>query len=163
MNFIDHFDSVLSLSEGEMPICSGCMKEVKGDKLKSCSGCFKAKYCSRACQRRHWKIHNKKVCSDAKILRFNVADRVRIASGENGIRGKRGRFLGFTTVKIHRAIICDDGALHNAPEEIAISSSKSLTMKLCRSLRFRYRLHLRSSCCRVTQCSTLLDTIKASI
>ena len=124
MNFIDHFDSVLSLSEGEVPVCSGCLKKVRGDKLKSCSGCLKAKYCSRACQKKHWKVH-KKICSDAKSLRFKVADRVRIAVGGEWDPWKKGMIVALYNEKnFPYSIMCDDGTLLNAPEDSDIVIQK---------------------------------------
>jgi hypothetical protein len=76
------------------------MKVVEGDKLRSCGACFKTKYCSRACQRSHWKIH-KKVCKDAKKLRFNVGDRVRIAVGDEWDPWKKGMIIGLYTVFVY--------------------------------------------------------------
>ena len=117
MNIVDHFDSVLSLSEGAVPFCSGCMKQVDGDKLMSCSACFKAKYCSRECQKKHWKIH-KQVCKNAKTkLRFNVGDRVRISvGGEYWDYWKKGMIIGlYIHDKCLYSIFCDDGAFHDAP------------------------------------------------
>ena len=126
MNFIDHFDSVLSLSEGQIPVCSGCLKKVQGDELKSCSGCLKAKYCSRACQKKHWKVH-KKVCSDAKTLRFQVADRVRISVGGEWDPWKKGMIIGlymFSRKNYPYSIMCDDGSLMHAPEDSDIYIQK---------------------------------------
>ena len=125
MNIVDYFDSALSLSEAVVPICSGCMKVVEGDKLRSCGACFKTKYCSRACQKRHWKIH-KKVCKDAKTLRFNVGDRVRIAVGDEWDPWKKGIIIGLYTGNKNALydIMCDDGALHYAHEDSDILIQK---------------------------------------
>ncbi|KAI4619651.1 hypothetical protein J4E83_005506 [Alternaria metachromatica] len=47
--------------------CGGCGVEhrPKGKNLLTCSKCLNRKYCSVACQKKHWKIH-KKVCEPAK-------------------------------------------------------------------------------------------------
>ena len=38
--------------------CMGCGLKVK--EFKVCSGCHVARYCSRACQRHHWKKHERR-------------------------------------------------------------------------------------------------------
>lgn len=43
--------------------CEGCGKTEKAiDDFKACSRCLKVYYCSRACQKKHYKVH-KKVCN----------------------------------------------------------------------------------------------------
>lgn len=42
--------------------CAGCFQEAKTDDLKSCSACHAVRYCSRSCQKKHWKKH-KKTCT----------------------------------------------------------------------------------------------------
>eukprot|EP00984_Skeletonema_dohrnii_P027157 scaffold16617_cov136-Skeletonema_dohrnii-CCMP3373.AAC.2 len=126
MNIVDHFDSLLSLSEGEVPVCTGCKKKVDGDKLKSCSACFKAKYCSRECQKKDWKMH-KKVCVNAKTpLRFTVGDRVRCAAGGEWTPWKKGTIVGLFMFddKNPYAIQCDNGEQLRAPEDTDIFIQK---------------------------------------
>ena len=127
MNIIDHFDSVLSLSEGEIPVCTGCKTEVDGDTLKSCSACMKAKYCSKKCQKKHWKIH-KLVCVNAKTkLRLSVGDRVRCAAGGEWDPWKKGTISGLFMLdddKDPYQILCDDGEYLRAPEDTAIYIQK---------------------------------------
>ena len=45
--------------------CANCGVSGKGIKLNSCSRCKAAKYCGKACQTEHWKVH-KKTCEAAK-------------------------------------------------------------------------------------------------
>jgi len=126
MNIVDHFDSLLSLPEGEVPFCTGCKKKVDGDKLKSCSACFKAKYCSRECQKKDWKMH-KKVCVNAKTpLRFTVGDRVRCAAGGEWDPWKKGTIVGLFMLddKYPYVIQCDDGEQVRAPEDTDIFIQK---------------------------------------
>ena len=42
--------------------CHGCGKEAKRDDLKSCTRCGLARYCSRECQKAHWKAGHKAAC-----------------------------------------------------------------------------------------------------
>jgi hypothetical protein len=48
------------LQEG--PSCTSCGRDSKGGKLLRCSGCKKAEYCDRECQKADWPSH-KRVCS----------------------------------------------------------------------------------------------------
>lgn len=50
----------------ETPCCSVCFQKEEGNKLKLCSGCKKAKYCSKECQLKGWKEGHKKFC---KLMR----------------------------------------------------------------------------------------------
>jgi hypothetical protein len=43
-------------------VCSNCMKT--GVKLNACSRCSRAMYCSRECQKAHWKAEHKTICED---------------------------------------------------------------------------------------------------
>jgi len=118
MNIKDHIDSIMSLSEEMIPLCTGCVKVVDGDKLKSCSRCFKGKYCSRECQEKHWKIH-KKVCVNAKQpLRFGVGDRVRCSQGEWNT-WKNGTIVALFMFdsKYPYIVQCDDGSRLKAPKD----------------------------------------------
>ncbi|KAL7531819.1 hypothetical protein ACHAXR_005649 [Thalassiosira sp. AJA248-18] len=98
----DHMASVALISR-VMSTCAGCGKD-GGDDLKSCGSCGVMKYCSRLCQKRHWKAHHKNVCTQLqqlyqnselgqrfanaaniggkKKLRFKMMDRVKCAQGE---------------------------------------------------------------------------------
>jgi len=128
MNFCDYFDTVMSLPNEAIPICTGCSNtEVDGDKLMRCSGCFKAKYCSRDCQKKHWKIH-KKVCVNAKTpLRFSVGDRVRCSPpGGEWTQWKEGTIIGVYMFdgKCPYYILCDDGSGLKAPKDTDIFIQK---------------------------------------
>jgi hypothetical protein len=41
--------------------CSGCDVRVPGNKLRECGGCAQVSYCSKSCQKSHWKSH-KAIC-----------------------------------------------------------------------------------------------------
>lgn len=44
--------------EAQFDVCAGCKKSLAKDgKGNTCSGCMKAKYCTRECQLGHWKSH----------------------------------------------------------------------------------------------------------
>ena len=120
MNCVDHFDFIMSLSEGDIPLCTGCNQEVDGDTLKSCSACMKAKYCSRKCQKKHWKIH-KLVCVNAKTpLRFTIGDRVRCKPpGELWTEWRNGTIVSLFMFddKYPYYVLCDDGSQLKAPED----------------------------------------------
>ena len=120
-NLCEFLDSTMSLTEEVVPLCSGCLKQKDGVKLQSCSGCFKAKYCSRKCQKKHWKLH-KKVCtnSSSKVtLRFAVGDRVRCSAGGCWTPWKEGTIVSLYMFddKYPYQIICDDGSLLKAPKD----------------------------------------------
>ncbi|KAK5744269.1 hypothetical protein LTS12_023541 [Elasticomyces elasticus] len=62
---VEFTDEVKALAEtlDEIPDgCAGCGKEEEegGEKLHVCAKCKKEKYCSRACQRRMWKVHKRR-------------------------------------------------------------------------------------------------------
>ena len=55
--------------------CANCGKVVS--EIKRCADCGKVKYCSRECQRKHWKIHKlecKKPSSNSKPINNKMAD-----------------------------------------------------------------------------------------
>lgn len=51
----------------EGPYCTSCGRDTRGGKLLRCSGCKKAEYCDRACQKADWPVH-KKICSYEKSI-----------------------------------------------------------------------------------------------
>ena len=55
----------LQISSGEQKSCLACYQIFPGDKLKSCSRCRLAHYCSKECQVKHWQAHK----SDCELLR----------------------------------------------------------------------------------------------
>jgi TPR repeat protein len=59
---------------GEIPACAACYA-VDGRELKPCSRCTAVKYCSRACQRKHWPVH-KAACRMAADPVSEVRDEV---------------------------------------------------------------------------------------
>jgi TPR repeat protein len=60
---VEEFTKSPAPSRGDA--CASCGVSGKGVKLNSCSRCKAAKYCGRACQTEHWKVH-KKICEAAK-------------------------------------------------------------------------------------------------
>ncbi len=69
-----------SVPLSERPICGNCkLKEpIGGEKFKACQRCMFIRYCSRECQRAHWKVH-KQVCKNiTKIVQTGI-------SGEHSI------------------------------------------------------------------------------
>ncbi|KAG6372895.1 hypothetical protein JVT61DRAFT_7332 [Boletus reticuloceps] len=66
--------------------CLGCHKfsfDYDETKLKRCSGCKKAYYCSEACQDNHWVFHK----FDCQPDRINTADRLAMAVYEDMLPG----------------------------------------------------------------------------
>ena len=55
----------LAIEGDEMVFCSNCGK--MGDDLKGCNGCRCIRYCSAACQKKHWKAH-KTECKRIKAV-----------------------------------------------------------------------------------------------
>lgn len=54
--------------DGNIGFCIGCEKVVKETRLKKCSSCQMAQYCSKECQKLHWKRNRKTDCKEvAKI------------------------------------------------------------------------------------------------
>ena len=61
-------NSPASKSENSQPqtdACAYCGASGKGVNLNSCSRCKAAKYCGKACQAQHWKVH-KTTCKAVK-------------------------------------------------------------------------------------------------
>jgi hypothetical protein len=57
-----NFKATTNLTEGEM--CANCyvLEKTLDEKLLKCGQCRVIKYCSRECQREHWKKAHKKQC-----------------------------------------------------------------------------------------------------
>jgi MYND finger/Ankyrin repeats (3 copies) len=53
------------------PCCAGCQKS--GIKLRACSKCHAAQYCSTACQRAHWRAHKPACISPEDVFEANSA------------------------------------------------------------------------------------------
>jgi len=53
------------------PCCANCQKS--GIKLRACSKCHAAQYCSSACQRVHWRAHKAACVSPDDVLTANRA------------------------------------------------------------------------------------------
>ena len=49
-------------SRQQSPVCSYCAKEIPLDDVKKCAVCRLVFYCSKTCQKSHWKTH-KRICS----------------------------------------------------------------------------------------------------
>ena len=78
----------MSLEQNTTPLCHGCIclecgvcdgnsdREEATKNLKRCSGCYIARYCSRECQKRHFKDH-KEVCGYIKNLK-EIIDKLEV-------------------------------------------------------------------------------------
>ena len=78
----------MSLEQNTIPLCHGCIcsecrvrdgnadVEEAAKNLKRCSGCYIARYCSRECQKRHFKDH-KEVCGYVKNLK-EIIDKLEV-------------------------------------------------------------------------------------
>ena len=78
----------MSLEQNIIPLCHGCIcsecrvrdgksyVEETAKNLKRCSGCYIARYCSRECQKRHFKDH-KEVCGYVKNLK-EIIDKLEV-------------------------------------------------------------------------------------
>ena len=53
------------------PCCANCQKS--GIKLRDCSKCHAAQYCSTACQRAHWRAHKPACRSTKDVHESNIA------------------------------------------------------------------------------------------
>jgi ankyrin repeat protein len=53
------------------PCCANCQKS--GIKLRACSKCHAAQYCSKACQRAHWRAHKASCISPDDVFEANLA------------------------------------------------------------------------------------------
>ena len=59
--------------------CTNCGQS--SDHMKKCAGCGKPRYCSRECQKQHWKLH-KPECLSGERTRQEKRDRVDLPSGK---------------------------------------------------------------------------------
>lgn len=61
------------ISEFKKMVCLDCGKHEieleKGEKLKVCSKCKKAAYCSKECQKFHWKRAHKTDCGTGQFAK----------------------------------------------------------------------------------------------
>ena len=54
-------------------MCRGCGEASEGLRLKRCTGCRKALFCSKQCSKRAWGVH-KKECKKEQKKRLKAAD-----------------------------------------------------------------------------------------
>jgi len=80
----DHLTHSQILQRGELgTICFGCYIRITVAEQKLCGGCDKASYCSRACQRWHWKDHKAGcVSGEARARRLESEARARTERAE---------------------------------------------------------------------------------
>ena len=62
---LNKMSQALAIEGDEMIFCSACGKT--GDDLKGCNGCRCIRYCSAACQKKHWRTH-KAECKRIKAV-----------------------------------------------------------------------------------------------
>nr|GAT42514.1 predicted protein [Mycena chlorophos] len=63
LSFVDHYDTEIAQlfhRECDEPSCD---ERLPAGRLKKCSACHRVYYCSKACQRRHWKTRHRLQCS----------------------------------------------------------------------------------------------------
>ena len=60
--------------EYDQKSCAHCKKGLPSEELKTCAKCSTAKYCSKNCQRKDWKVKHKIHCSEIERLRTNRAE-----------------------------------------------------------------------------------------
>ena len=68
--------------------CFLCQKEGRSPPLRKCSQCEVAYYCSKSCQRSHWKKH-KSACIAAVAAKAEDATRQRLARAVRGAKSKQ--------------------------------------------------------------------------
>lgn len=82
LNVIDEFrDEILEkkgskmIGQSSMFVCANCLRteSEEGKGLKSCSKCLLTFYCSKECQKDHWKSAHKKECKEIVALRKDRA------------------------------------------------------------------------------------------
>eukprot|EP01083_Nonionella_stella_P065138 170417_1 len=59
-----------------MKSCEYCNKSFEKHKLHSCTGCMKAMYCGKSCQKRDWKLKHKDVCSRSWKINYKALQTV---------------------------------------------------------------------------------------
>lgn len=62
--------------------CSSCYAEFPSTDIKICLGCETFNYCSKQCQRAHWKKH-KPICNKIRAMRKNCGETSSEASGQD--------------------------------------------------------------------------------
>ena len=60
--FSESEEAATDTEEAEECRACGCTSDELGEPLRTCSQCHEAKYCSRQCQRAHWKAEHKYTC-----------------------------------------------------------------------------------------------------
>jgi hypothetical protein len=71
------YNNAMHFAEEMESTCFSCGKprSASGENMKSCSGCKCAIYCSKGCQRAHWKKKNgghKTMCKKIQALKLKV-------------------------------------------------------------------------------------------
>jgi hypothetical protein len=54
-------------------VCANCGKSASREQLMMCTGCRRARYCAKACQKEHWKVH-KPSCLAVRAEQAAAAD-----------------------------------------------------------------------------------------
>jgi hypothetical protein len=82
LNVIDEFrDEILEkkgskmIGQSSMFVCANCSRteSEEGKGLKSCSTCLLTFYCSKECQKSHWKSAHKKECKEIVARHWDTA------------------------------------------------------------------------------------------
>jgi len=55
-------------------VCSNCTQAIIAERSNCCSRCLSVFYCSKQCQRQHWKAKHKKVCTNKNIPSSSQAE-----------------------------------------------------------------------------------------
>ena len=70
-------------------VCAGCGKD-EGDRLMLCASCKDRRYCSKECQKKHWKLH-KPICSRPKAAMDKFLDSVPLDFGMDSQKARDKR------------------------------------------------------------------------
>lgn len=64
---LEELREAFAKSRSNANVCGGCgeIKGKDGTNLLECGGCRKHRYCSKACQKHHWKVSHKEFCKMA--------------------------------------------------------------------------------------------------